>query len=70
MDPGTEKALKIKAQSAPMARLFAMTCLLVSLLCVTASSSEFHSEHVAELGDDFQEKVGVNRNRLVCVSKL
>lgn len=53
-----------------MARLFALTCLLVGLLCVTASSSEFHSEHVAELGDDFQEKVCTYRTRSVCVSHL
>ena len=60
------EAQKIKAQSAPMARLFALTCLLVGLLCVSASSSEFHSEHVAELGNDFQEKVSTNRARF-CV---
>ena len=53
-----------------MARLFALTCLLVGLLCVTASSSEFHSEHVAELGSDFQEKVSTNRAGVVYVSNL
>eukprot|EP00891_Asterochloris_glomerata_P002370 jgi/Astpho2/2370/Aster-05630 len=48
-----------------MARLFALTCLLVGLLCVTASSSEFHSEHVADLGDDFQEKISDGKIYLV-----